>query len=205
MGRRNILTAPSICEDIFAESGLSPVAGIDEAGRGPLAGPVVACALVLPDGLIIEGVNDSKKISAARREALSKKIKEAALGYAYGIIDADTIDRINILQATLRAMSEAVSALSVTPKVALVDGNTPPRCHMPVVCIVRGDSKSHVIAAAGILAKVKRDEIMTEMHEKYPEYGFNAHKGYGTAAHKNALDLFGLCPEHRKSFCREKS
>ena len=194
-------TAPSVCEDILLESGLFPVVGVDEAGRGPLAGPVVACALVLPSGHIIEGVNDSKKLSAKRREHLSDIIKETAVSYAFGIVQAIEIDRINILKATLLAMTKAVDGLSQKPKVALVDGTTPPPCPCPVICITRGDSESHLIAAASILAKVKRDTLMTELHNLYPMYGFAAHKGYGTAAHREALHRYGLCPQHRKSFC----
>jgi len=194
-------TAPSICEDILAESGLWPVVGIDEAGRGPLAGPVVACALILPAGLIIEGVNDSKKVTALRREKLSAVIKEAAVAYSFGIVTPEEIDRINILQATMKAMTQAVSGLETMPKVALVDGTKPPPCPCPVIFMAKGDSASHLIAAASILAKVKRDAIMDELHATYPLYGFNAHKGYGTVAHRDALRLYGLCPQHRRSFC----
>ncbi|MCL2217547.1 MAG: ribonuclease HII [Defluviitaleaceae bacterium] len=200
-------TAPNICESLLAQSGLRPVAGIDEAGRGPLAGPVVACALVLPEGLIIEGVNDSKKVTALRREKLAAIIKENAVAYAFGIVDAAEIDRINILRATLLAMEQAVSALEVEgqalrPRVALVDGTIAPVCPCPVIYIVKGDSLCHLIAAASILAKVERDTIMEDLHKKYPEYGFDKHKGYGTAAHREALRQHGLCPQHRRSFCR---
>ena len=194
-------TAPSICEDILHENGLWPVAGVDEAGRGPLAGPVVACALILPAGLIIKGINDSKKVTALRRVKLANVIKEAAVAYSFGIVSPEEIDRINILQATMLAMTTAISNLDPASKVALVDGTTPPPCPCPVIYMKKGDSISHLIAAASILAKVERDTIMDELHTQYPIYGFNSHKGYGTAAHRDAIRKYGLCPQHRRSFC----
>jgi len=200
-------TAPDSLERLLCLSGFFPVIGVDEAGRGPLVGPVVACALVLPDGLVIEGVNDSKKVPALRREKLTAEIKTASLAYAFGIVNAAEIDRINILQATMQAMNHAVSevleACRANPAIALVDGTTPPLCPCPVMCIAKGDSHSHLIAAASILAKVKRDTIMEDLHKQYPEYGFDQHKGYGTAAHIAAIKQHGLCPEHRRSFCRK--
>ena len=189
-------------EDELARRGLYPVAGVDEVGRGPLAGPVVACALILPQWLVIDGVNDSKKLSAKKRETLAAEIKNAALAYAFGIADVKTIDRINILQAAMQAMKEAVEGLEITPKVALVDGTTAPNLSCEVVCLAQGDSKSHLIAAASILAKVERDAIMVKLHDEYPMYSFKSHKGYGTKAHREALTQYGLCPEHRRSFCK---
>lgn len=209
---RKIITAPTTIEDDLVVSGHWPIIGVDEVGRGPLAGPVVTCALVLPAGLVIEGVNDSKKVTAPRREKLAAIIKESALAYAFGIVSAEEIDKINILQATMLAMQQAVDVvynkmaqegwLLEKPAIALVDGNTPPQCPCKVICVTQGDSKSHLIAAASILAKVERDNIMEELHKQYPEYGFNTHKGYGTAAHREALKKHGLCPQHRRSFCK---
>jgi len=197
---RVIVTAPTILEDNLRAEGYSIVAGVDEAGRGPLAGPVVACAVVLPPGLIIEGVNDSKKLSEKRREELAEKIKAAAVAFAYGIIGAAKIDEINILRATMLAMEIAVKSLDVAPNAVLVDGNQMPNLAQHAVCVTKGDANSHLIAAASILAKTKRDEMMLDLHEKYPEYGFDRHKGYGTVMHKQALEKFGPCPEHRKTF-----
>ena len=188
------------CEMVFYDQGLWPVAGVDEAGRGPLAGPVVACALILPHGLVIEGVTDSKKLSASRREALAAKIKAAAISYSYGIVDSRTIDEVNIHEATLMAMAQAVMGLKPAPKVVLVDGKFPPRVPYPTVHIIKGDLHCHLIAAASILAKVARDEIMMELHQAYPQYGFDKHKGYGTAAHMAALQEYGPCAAHRVTF-----
>lgn len=195
-------TAPSTIEDNLTAEGFSPIAGVDEVGRGSLAGPVVVCALILPAGLVIEGVYDSKKVTAIRREKLAAEIKKAAISYAFGIIEAEEIDRINILRATMMAMVKAVEGLNPAPAVALVDGNTPPDCNCKVICVPKGDSASHLIAAASILAKVERDNIMQELCIKYPQYGWDANKGYGTAAHREALQKHGLSPAHRKSFCR---
>jgi len=199
---RSIVTAPTTYEDSFAAQGFSPVAGVDEAGRGSLAGAVVACAVILPRGFVIEGVNDSKKLSPKRREALAKRIKAEALAYAFGIVDIDLIAGINILHASLLAMRKAVEGLAVAPQIALIDGNKlPPGLPCEAYCIKQGDSASHLIAAASILAKVERDAMMQELHEKWPMYGFDKHKGYGTAAHKKALQEYGLCPQHREGFC----
>lgn len=199
---RKLKTAPSDIEDGLFARGLAPVAGVDEVGRGPLAGPVVACAVILPQGLVIEGVNDSKKISEKRREELCEKIKDAAVAFAFGIIEPAEIDDINILQATLKAMKIAVAALEIPPRVALVDGVSAPNCPCEVVCVKKGDSASHLIAAASILAKVTRDNIMKELHAAHPEYAWNANKGYGTAAHIAAIRQFGLTAAHRRSFCK---
>ena len=193
-------TSLDTCEAVLYENGLHPIAGVDEAGRGPLAGPVVACALTLPPGLIIEGVTDSKKLSESRRESLAVKIKTAAISHSYGIIGAAAIDEINIHQAALMAMALAIEKLHIRPKVVIVDGKFPPKIPHPTIHIIKGDIHSHLIAAASILAKVARDEIMLQMHNTYPQYGFNKHKGYGTKAHKAAIKEHGLCPEHRVSF-----
>ena len=198
------MTAPTIIEDSYIAAGYSPIAGVDEAGRGPLAGPVVACAVILPAGLIIERANDSKKLSPKLREELAERIKTHTLAYAFGIVDVQIIEEINILQATLTAMRIAVEGLSVAPQMVLVDGNKLPALPCEAICIKKGDSASHLIACASILAKVKRDNIMLELHEKYPLYGFDKHKGYGTKAHKNAISMHGLCPAHRASFCHIK-
>jgi len=197
---KNKKTAPDTCEAFFYEMGHGPVAGVDEAGRGPLAGPVVACALVLPPGLVIEGVNDSKKLSASRRRALAKIIISSAIAYNYGIVDAATIDKINIHHASLLAMAHAIEGLSPKPKVVLADGKFSPPISIPTLHLVKGDSHSHLIAAASILAKEYRDEIMLSLHKEYPQYGFDKHKGYGTLAHKEAIMQHGLCPGHRVSY-----
>jgi ribonuclease HII len=197
-----VKTAPSDIENGLIASGNFPIAGTDEVGRGPLAGPVVACALILPAGLIIEGVNDSKKVSEKKRLQLSEAIKESAVSYAFGIIEPAEIDRINILQATLEAMAMAVEGLNEKPVLVLADGTNSPKCACKVICIPKGDSASHLIAAASILAKVKRDTIMTELHERYPQYSWDKNKGYGTAVHYAAIKEFGLCEAHRRSFCK---
>ena len=188
-------------EDDLRAKGYGMVAGVDEVGRGPMAGPVVTCAVILPAGLIIDGIDDSKKLSPKKRESLAAVIKEKSVAYAYGIVDAKTIDRINILQAALLAMKYAVEGLGVKPDAVLVDGNKLPDlsgCYMQ--CVVQGDSKSQIIAAASILAKVKRDDIMDDIHKWFPQYGFDKHRGYGTVKHRAAVEQFGLCDEHRVSF-----
>jgi len=197
---RKIITAPTTCEAILHESGLSPIAGIDEAGRGSLAGPVVACALILPPGLVIEGVNDSKKLTPGHRAILAQRIKSVAVSYSYGILDATVIDKINIHNATLRAMTMAVEGLTLPPKTVLADGKFPPYVPCPTLHIIKGDVLSHLIAAAGILAKTARDKIMQDLHIIYPRYGFNKHKGYGTVAHREAIKQYGPCKLHRTSY-----
>lgn len=175
-------------------------AGVDEAGRGPLAGPVVAAAVVLdPDNPIV-GINDSKKLTAKQRENLVPLIQEQALAYAVTEASVEEIDEINILQASLLAMSRAVSCLSVVPDEVRVDGPHCPRLSMPVSGIIKGDQKDAAIAAASILAKVERDRIMVEYHQLYPEYGFASHKGYPTALHRSALEVHGITDIHRKSY-----
>ena len=190
-------------EQELVAQGFDIIAGVDEVGRGPMAGPVVVCALILPHGLMINGVNDSKKLSEKKRVQLDAEIKSAAVAYAFGIIDVETIDRINILQATLRAMEMAVGELTPTPQAVLVDGTTAPDLNCKTVCLPQGDARSHLIAAASILAKVKRDAMMQELDKRYPAYGFGKHKGYGTKQHLLALEEFGLCPQHRRSFCKK--
>ena len=176
------------------------IAGVDEAGRGPLAGPVIAAAVILDPACPIAGLADSKQLSAVRREQLAAEIRTKALAWALGRAEVAEIDRINILQASLLAMQRAVAALSIVPDQALVDGNRCPRLACPCRAIIRGDATVPAISAASILAKVARDAEMGELHEHYPQYGFSQHKGYPTAAHRDALRRFGPCPEHRRSF-----
>ena len=176
------------------------VCGIDEAGRGPLAGPVVAGAVILPADCEILYLNDSKKLSAKKREMLYDEIMEKAVSAALGVTGPDVIDRINILQATYEAMRQAVGKLDLRPDVLLNDAVTIPGVCIPQVPIIKGDAKSVSIAAASIIAKVTRDRMMLEYDRIYPEYGFAAHKGYGTAAHIEALKKYGPCPIHRDTF-----
>lgn len=179
------------------------ICGIDEAGRGPLAGPVCAAAVILPFGLHIEGLNDSKKLTDAKRRALYDTITQQALAYAIAFADEKEIDEINILQATFLAMHRAFDALSVKPDMAFVDGNRSPKLPCAEKLIVKGDSLSANIAAASILAKVTRDRLMEQYAETYPQYGFEIHKGYGTKRHYDALRQYGACPIHRQSFLRK--
>ena len=183
-----------------AEYGL--VCGIDEAGRGPLAGPVCAAAVILPEEYELPGLNDSKKLSPKARDELFDRILASAVAWGIGWADEKEIDRINILQATFQAMGRAFSSLSRTPDHAFVDGNRPPRLPVPVRCVVGGDGKYDCIAAASILAKVSRDRLMLEYDGKYPGYGFAKHKGYGTKAHYAALEALGPCPIHRMTFLK---
>lgn len=186
------------------DEGFTHVCGVDEAGRGPLAGPVCAAAVILPPNAEIDGLNDSKKLTAKRREALYDVILSQAVAYGIAMVDEKTIDEINILQATFLAMRQAVEQLSVTPELALVDGNREPDFgSIPVKTIIKGDSLSANIAAASILAKVTRDRFMMEQDQIYPQYGFAVHKGYGTQAHYAALRTYGACPIHRKSFLKK--
>ena len=176
-----------------------PIAGIDEVGRGPLAGPVIAAAVILDRKNIPEGINDSKKIPKAKRILLAEKIKENSI-YAYGAASEIEIDEINILQASLLAMKRASDRLSVVPKTTLIDGNFKPDIKNNAISIIKGDSKSVSIAAASILAKVYRDEIMLKYSKQFPEYGFQTNSGYGTKEHLSALKNYGITPIHRKSF-----
>jgi ribonuclease HII len=185
----------------YAEGALC-VCGIDEAGRGPLAGPVFAAAVVLPRGCVIEGVNDSKKLSAKKRAGLFDVIISRAVSYAVASADEKEIDSLNILRAAMLAMRRAYSALGATPDCALVDGNTDPGLGCRTLCIIKGDGRSESVAAASILAKVSRDRYMTALAEKYPQYGFEKHKGYPTADHYRAIIEHGPCAAHRMSFLK---
>jgi ribonuclease HII len=176
------------------------IAGVDEVGRGPLAGPVVAAAVILDPARPIAGLADSKQLSATRREQLAAEIRAKSLAWALGRAEVAEIDQINILQASLLAMRRAVENLNVAPDQALVDGNRCPRLACPCEAIVKGDVTVPAISAASILAKVARDAELRELHERYPHYGFARHKGYPTAAHVDALRRHGPCPEHRRSF-----
>lgn len=184
------------------EQGFSAVCGIDEAGRGPLAGPVCAAAVILPPDCDIPGLNDSKKLSEKKREALFPVIQEKALAFGVGWATAEEIDRVNILQATFLAMARAVEALPAPADYALVDGNRMPPLPIPGETIVKGDATSASIAAASILAKVSRDRLLRRLDEEHPEYGFAKHKGYGTKAHYEAIRKYGLLPEHRRGFLK---
>lgn len=190
-------------EKTCREEGFQVICGVDEAGRGPLAGPVVAAAVILPEGLEIPGLNDSKKLSDKRRRELFPLIQEQALAYGIGWASQEEIDEINILQATFLAMNRALEAMGVTPDLALVDGNRDPGFCVATKTVVKGDSLSANIAAASILAKVTRDNFMEEMGEQYPGYGFDIHKGYGTKAHYAALEQLGPCQIHRKTFLKK--
>ena len=176
------------------------ICGIDEAGRGPLAGPVAAGAVILPKDCQILYLNDSKKLSEKRREELFSEIREKAVAFGVGIVSPERIDEINILQATYEAMRQAIGQLSVTPQILLNDAVTIPQVTIRQVPIIKGDAKSVSIAAASILAKVTRDHMMAEYDRLYPEYGFAKHKGYGTAAHIAAIREYGPCPIHRRTF-----
>lgn len=187
----------------FFNKGLSYVAGIDEAGRGPLAGPVVVACVIMPKNSMIEGINDSKKISEKKRETLYEKILEEAVSYGVGIINQEEIDEINILQATKKALTEAVKSMKIKPQVILVDALTGiDTIGIPYKSIIKGDAKSYSIGAASIIAKVTRDRIMREWDKVYPQYGFAGHKGYGTAKHMQAIREYGICPLHRKTFVK---
>ena len=183
--------------------GLRLICGVDEAGRGPLAGPVCAAAVILPEHLQIPGLNDSKKLTDKKRRELFPVIQEQAIAYGIGLASEQEIDEINILQATFLAMRRALDQLTVRPEIALIDGNRETDFGLPVKTVVKGDSLSANIAAASILAKVTRDNIMVELAQQYPEYGFEIHKGYGTKAHYEALRTYGPCPIHRKTFLKK--
>ncbi len=190
-------------EHICYDEGFEVVCGIDEAGRGPLAGPVCAAAVVLPRDLEIEGLNDSKKLSDKRRRVLFDEITAQTVTYGIAFATEQEIDEINILQATFLAMRRALAQLSIQPSIALIDGNRETDFGLPVRTIVKGDSLSANIAAASILAKVTRDDFMLEQAKLYPEYGFDIHKGYGTKAHYEALRKYGPCPIHRRTFLKK--
>lgn len=190
-------------EQSFLEQGYTVICGVDEAGRGPLAGPVCAAAVILPSNADIPGLNDSKKLSDKKRRELFPVIKEKAIAFGIGLASHEEIDEINILQATFLAMQRAIDQLKVKPDLALVDGNRSTDFGVPVQTVVHGDSLSASIAAASILAKVTRDDIMEAMASEYPGYGFEIHKGYGTKAHYEALRIRGACAIHRKTFLKK--
>lgn len=185
------------------EKGIEFVAGVDEAGRGPLCGPVVAAAVILPKNEKIAGVNDSKKLSEKKREELFEVIKEKAVAYSVGIVDEKVIDEINILEATRLAMKKAVEGLSHVPEFVLVDAEKHVPISVPYTAIVKGDARSESIAAASIIAKVTRDHMIEKLDKKYPEYNFAKNKGYGTREHIQAIKEHGLCEIHRKTFCKK--
>lgn len=187
-------------EDSFS---VQCICGVDEAGRGPLAGPVCAAAVILPHHLQIPGLTDSKKLTDKKRRELFPIIQKSAIAYGIGLASEAEIDEINILQATFLAMRRALEQLKVKPELALIDGNRETDFGIPVKTVVKGDSLSANIAAASILAKVTRDNLMVELAEQYPQYGFEIHKGYGTKAHYEALREFGACSIHRKSFLKK--
>ena len=195
---RNLVT-----ELIYDDGVDFPFAGVDEVGRGCVAGPVAACALVLPRGCKIEGVRDSKKLTKKQRANLEKKIINVAVSYAFGFVDAKEVDETNILEASLKAMSIAIRGLDVSLKTVIVDGTHAPECEYPIVCLKQGDSLSQTVAAASILAKEFRDRMMGEFCEQFPEYGFSVHKGYGTKKHFEAIAEYGFCPLHRRTFLKK--
>ena len=190
-------------ENGIYDEGFEIICGVDEAGRGPLAGPVCAAAVILPKGLEIPGLTDSKKLTDKKRRELFPVIKEQAIAYGIGLASHDEVDEINILQATYLAMERALAQLTVKPDIALIDGNRAKDFGLPVRTVVKGDSLSMNIAAASILAKVTRDDLMLELAEKYPQYGFEVHKGYGTKAHYEALRAHGASEIHRKTFLKK--
>ena len=190
-------------EQSHFDRGVQIICGVDEAGRGPLAGPVCAAAVILPRDLEIPGLTDSKKLTDKKRRELFPVIKEQAIAYGIGLASEQEIDEINILQATFLAMQRAIDQLEGKADLALIDGNRQKDFGLPVVTVVKGDSLSASIAAASVLAKVTRDDLMLEMAETYPEYGFEIHKGYGTKAHYEALRKYGASPIHRQSFLKK--
>ncbi len=190
-------------ENSYRAKGYKLICGVDEAGRGPLAGPVYAAAVILEPDTIIKGINDSKKLTEKRREELFEEICSKAVAYSIYSVDEKRIDEINILNATYEAMNGAVSGLDIEPDFALIDGNRISGMTIPCETVVKGDAKSASIAAASILAKVSRDRFICEIAEKYPQYGFQQHKGYGTKAHNEAILQYGPCPIHRKTFLKK--
>ena len=189
-------------DDQFKSDSVKYVCGTDEAGRGPLAGPVVAAACILPDGIVINGLDDSKKISEKKRERLFDEICEKALSYSIALSTPEEIDEINILEASLLAMRRSIDGLSIRPDFVLVDGNIDRGFDSPAKAVVSGDATSQSIAAASILAKVTRDRMCEDLDCEYPQYGFKKHKGYPTKAHKTAVYEYGPCPQHRRSFLK---
>ena len=189
-------------EKQYNDEGFAVICGVDEAGRGPLCGPVVAAACILPDGLYIEGLNDSKKLTEKKREKLFDVIKESAIAYCIAEASVEEINELNILEADLLAMRRAIDGLSVKPDLALIDGNIARDFQIPAIPVIKGDATSMNIAAASILAKVTRDRMCIDLDRDYPEYGIAKHKGYGTKDHMNALRTYGPSPIHRKQFIR---
>lgn len=189
-------------ENQFYSKGAKFIAGVDEVGRGPLAGPVYACAVILPKDLFIARINDSKKLSAKTRELLDTQIKNAAIDFAIGIADEKVIDEINIYNATCLAMKKAVENLRVKPDYVLTDAMKIPNINIPQLSIIKGDTLSISIAAASIIAKVARDKFMIDLNKKYPVYNFDKNKGYGTKYHIQAIKNYGICDLHRKSFLK---
>ena len=190
-------------EKAAVNSGFSCICGVDEAGRGPLAGPVCAAAVILPEGAVIEGLDDSKKLTEKKREKLYDIIKETAVAYSVAYGTLEEIETVNILEATYLAMNRAIEGLNLKPDFALIDGNRVPRgIKIPCETIVKGDSKSMSVAAASVLAKVTRDRLMLEYDKKYPEYNFKKHKGYGTKEHTELIKQYGPCEIHRLSFLK---
>ena len=190
-------------EEEALAKGYQHICGVDEAGRGPLAGPVCAAAVILPAGVIIEGVNDSKKLSEKKREALFEIIKTEAVSYAIAFSTVEEIEELNILNATMLAMKRAVEGLDVKADYAMIDGNRLPHLSIDSECIVKGDAQSMSIACASILAKVSRDRLLYQYAREYPQYHFDKHKGYGTKVHVEALKEYGPCPYHRRSFLKK--
>ena len=190
-------------EKAAVNSGFSCICGVDEAGRGPLAGPVCAAAVILPEGVVIEGLDDSKKLTEKKRERLYDIIKQTAVAYSVAYGTLEEIETVNILEATYLAMNRAIEGLTVKPDFALIDGNRVPRgIKIPCETVVKGDSRSMSIAAASVLAKVTRDRLMLEYDKKYPEYNFKKHKGYGTKEHTELIKQYGPCEIHRLSFLK---
>lgn len=190
-------------ENSLYEKGFELVCGVDEAGRGPLAGPVCAAAVILPRGYVIDGLDDSKKLSEKKREKLYDVITENAVSYCVAFGSVEEIEKFNILQATFMAMTRAVNGLKIRPDFVLVDGNRkPPEILLPCDTVIKGDSKSYSVAAASVLAKVTRDRLLYDYDREYPQYGFAKHKGYGTKAHYEAIAQYGITPVHRPSFLK---
>lgn len=190
-------------ENEALSKGYNNICGVDEAGRGPLAGPVCAAAVILHKGEIIEGVNDSKKLTEKKREALYDVIKETAVAYSISFATVEEIEEMNILNATMLAMKRAVEGLEVPADYAMIDGNKIPDLNIPAECVVKGDANSMSIAAASILAKVTRDRLCAEYETEYPQYGFAKHKGYGTKLHREMILKYGPCKIHRMSFLKK--
>lgn len=202
------MSAPALHPELLAfdrdlRQRFGTLCGVDEAGRGPLAGPVCAAAVVLPEGYLPEGLNDSKKLTEKRRELLFDEIRENAVAYSVQLVDNEIIDDINILNATMQAMAQAIAGLGVPVELALIDGNRCPPANLPCQAVIQGDARSASIAAASILAKVTRDRLMLEYDQLFPGYGFARHKGYPTKAHYQALTQLGVTPIHRLTFLKK--